>query len=57
MGLRPGVVIARIGKMEVNSLEDFEKGLQAAREKRQLVLLVKTSNGTQLISVPFSSEE
>jgi serine protease Do len=54
IGLRPGVVIARIGKMEVNTLEDFEKGLQAAREKRQLVLLVKTSNGTQLISVPLS---
>jgi serine protease Do len=57
IGLRPGVVIARIGKMEVNTLEDFEKGLQAAKEKRQLVLLVKTANGTQLISVPFNSEE
>ena len=57
IGLRPGVVIARIGKIEINSLEDFEKGLQAAKEKRQLVLLIKTSNGTQLVSVPFISEE
>jgi serine protease Do len=57
IGLRPGVVIARIGKTEINSLEDFEKGLQAAKEKRQLVLLIKTSNGTQLVSVPFVSEE
>ena len=57
IGLRPGVVIARIGKTEVNSLEDFETGLQAAKEKRQLVLLIKTSNGTQLVSVPFISEE
>lgn len=57
IGLRPGVVIARIGKTEINSLEDFEKGLQAAKEKRQLVLLIKTSNGTQLVSVPFISEE
>ncbi len=57
IGLRPGVVIARIGKTEVNSLVDFENGLQAAKEKRQLVLLIKTSNGTQLVSVPFISEE
>ena len=57
IGLRPGVVIARIGKTEINSLEDFEKGLQAAKEKQQLVLLIKTSNGTQLVSVPFVSEE
>lgn len=57
IGLRPGVVIARIGKTEIKSLEDFEKGLQAAKEKRQLVLLIKTSNGTQLVSVPFISEE
>jgi serine protease Do len=57
IGLRPGVVIARIGKTEVNSLEDFENGLQAAKEKRQLVLLIKTSNGTQLVSVPFISED
>ena len=57
IGLRPGVVIARIGKTEVNSMEDFEKGLEAAKEKRQLVLLIKTSNGTQLVSVPFISEE
>lgn len=57
IGLRPGVVILRIGKTEVNSLDDFQEGLQTAKEKGQLVLLIKTSNGTQLVSVPFVSEE
>jgi len=57
IGLRPGFVIARIGKTDVNSVDDLEKGLELARERNQLVLLVKTPNGTQLISVPFGDEE
>lgn len=57
IGLRPGHVIARIGKAEVESIEDLQKGLKLAKERRQLVLLVKTSNGTQLVSVPFGGEE
>ena len=57
IGLRPGFVIARIGKTDVNTVEDLEKGLELARERRQLVLLVKTPNGTQLVSVPFGGEE
>ncbi len=57
IGLRPGFVIARIGKTDVNTVDDLEKGLELARERRQLVLLVKTPNGTQLVSVPFGEEE
>jgi|GEM_PF-2084095 len=57
IGLRPGFVIARIGKTDVNSVDDLEKGLELARERNQLVLLGKTPNGTQLISVPFGDEE
>ena len=50
-------MIARIGKTDVNTVDDLEKGLELARERRQLVLLVKTPNGTQLVSVPFGDEE
>lgn len=57
IGLRPGHVIARVGKTDINTVEELENALQQARERRQLVILVKTSNGTQLISVPFGSEE
>lgn len=57
IGLRPGHVIARVGKADIRTLEDLEEGLKLASERRQLVLLVKTSNGTQLLSVPFGSEE
>lgn len=53
MGLRPGHVIARVGKTDIETVEDLEKALAQARERRQLVMLVKTANGTQLISVPF----
>jgi serine protease Do len=54
IGLKPGFVIARVGRTEVHSIEDLEAGLQTAKERRQLVLLVKTPNGTQLVSVPFN---
>ncbi len=57
IGLRPGFVIARIGKTDVNTVDDLEQGLELAKERNQLVLLVKTPNGTQLVSVPFGGEE
>ncbi len=57
IGLRPGFVIARIGKTDVNTVEDLEKGLELAKERRQLVLLIKTPDGTQLVSVPFGGDE
>lgn len=57
IGLRPGHVILRIGKTDVQTLEDLSEGLTLAKERGQLVLLVKTSTGTQLVSVPFSSNE
>jgi len=57
IGLRPGHVVLRIGKTDVSTLEDLEKGLKSARERGQLVLLIKTSNGTQLVSVPFGGKE
>ncbi|MEY3458032.1 MAG: hypothetical protein RL215_1189 [Planctomycetota bacterium] len=53
IGLRPGMVLQRIGRTEVRTMEDVKAGLQAARERGQLVLLVRTANGTQLLSVPF----
>jgi serine protease Do len=54
IGLKPGHVIARVGRTDVQTIEDLEAGLQTAKERRQLVLLVKTPNGTQLVSVPFN---
>ncbi|MFO0975749.1 MAG: Do family serine endopeptidase [Planctomycetaceae bacterium] len=53
IGLRPGFVIARIGKTDITTVKDLEEGLKAAKDRGQLVLLIKTPNGTQLISVPF----
>ncbi len=53
IGLRPGHVIARIGKTDIETVDELEEALAQARERRQLVMLVKTANGTQLISVPF----
>ncbi len=57
IGIRAGHVIARIGKTDIASVEDLEKALEIAKERRQLVLLIKSANGTQLLSVPFSGEE
>ena len=53
LGLRPGIVLQKIGRTELRTLEDVKTGLQAAQERGQLVLLVRTSGGTQLLSVPF----
>jgi serine protease Do len=54
IGLRPGYVLVRIGKTDLTNLEDLQTGLTAAKERGQLVLLVRTPNGTQLVSVPFN---
>lgn len=53
IGLRPGMVLQKIGRTELRTPEDVKSGLQAAQERGQLVLLVRTSGGTQLLSVPF----
>ncbi|MFM7057415.1 MAG: Do family serine endopeptidase [Planctomycetota bacterium] len=53
IGLRPGMVLLRIGRTEIRSAEDVKAGLEAARERGQLVLLVRTANGTQLLSIPM----
>jgi serine protease Do len=52
LGLRPGMVLLRIGRTEIRSIEDVKTALGSARERGQLVLLVRTANGTQLLSVP-----
>jgi len=53
IGLQPGTVISRIDKTDIRTLDDFRAALKSAKERGQLVLLVKTANGTQLLSVPF----
>jgi serine protease Do len=57
IGLRPGHVIARIGKTDISSVADLEEALKSAAERGQLVILVKTPNGSQMVSVPFGGEE
>jgi hypothetical protein len=47
------MVLLRIGRTEIRSAEDVKAGLDAARERGQLVLLVRTANGTQLLSIPI----
>ncbi|MEY3174814.1 MAG: hypothetical protein RLZZ436_2728 [Planctomycetota bacterium] len=53
IGLRPGMVLLRIGRTEIRSADDVKAGLEAARERGQLVILVRTANGTQLLSIPI----
>ena len=57
VGIQPGTLILRVGSTDVNSISDLESALKEARTRKQVLLFLKTSNGTQFISVPFGSRE
>ncbi|MCA9034952.1 MAG: Do family serine endopeptidase [Planctomycetaceae bacterium] len=57
IGLQPGTAILRIGSTELRTGSDLEKALQEARKQQQVLLFLKTPNGTQFISVPFNSRD
>lgn len=57
LGLQPGHIILRIGNQPVSTLDDVAAALEQARERQQVLLLIRTEAGTQFISVPFVSPE
>ena len=52
-GLVPGMVIIRVGQLEVNSLDIIDQSLQnAIKQKRKaLLFLVKVENGTRFVAI------
>ena len=52
-GLVPGMVIVRVGQVEVNSLDVIDQSLQnATKQKRKaLLFLVKVENGTRFVAI------
>ena len=52
-GLVPGMVIVRVGQVEVNSLDVIDQSLQnAIKQKRKaLLFLVKVENGTRFVAI------
>lgn len=57
IGIQPGTLILRIGTTEVNSLDDVVAAINEAKSQKQVLLFLKTANGSQFISVPFNSGE
>ena len=56
LGLVPGVVLTRIGNTDLQSADDLRQGLLEAGRRGQLVLLVSSSSGTRLLSIPFEPQ-
>ena len=52
-GLSPGMVIIRVGQIEVNSLDVIDDAIKnAVKQKRKaLLLLVKVKNGTRFVAL------
>jgi serine protease Do len=52
-GLVPGMVIIRVGQVEVNSLDIIDQSLKnALKQKRKaLLFLVKIENGTRFVAI------
>ncbi len=57
LGIQPGHVIMRIGNTVIKSMADVKSAIEEAREQQQVLLFLKTPNGSQFISVPFISGE
>ena len=52
-GLVPGMVIIRVGQIEVNSLEVIDNAIKKAlkQKRKALLLLVKVENGTRFVAL------
>jgi membrane-associated protease RseP (regulator of RpoE activity) len=52
-GLSPGMVIVRVGQIEVNSLNVVDEAIKnALKQKRKaLLLLVKVENGSRFVAL------
>jgi serine protease Do len=49
LGLREGMVITRVGRKEIHSVEDFRDAVKDADLKTGLLLLVRTAEGSRFI--------
>lgn len=49
-GLEPGMAISRVGRRGIESLADFEQGLEEAGESGKVLLLVRVSTGNGSIA-------
>ena len=58
-GLRPGHVIARLGRQPVPTPEAFDTGLRAAMEQGMdgVVMLVRRGNAARFVSVPLATPQ
>ena len=52
-GLSPGMVIIRVGQIEVNSLNVIDEAIKNAfnQKRKALLLLVKVENGTRFVAL------
>lgn len=50
-GIQPGDIIEEVNRQTVNSVEDFNKSLAAAKEKETLLLLARRSNATSFFAL------
>jgi serine protease Do len=57
LGIQPGTIIMRIGNSKVNSIADVQKSIAAAKTEGQVLFYLKTSNGSQFISVPLNERD
>jgi len=48
-GLRPGMLITRVGNQKVTSVEEFEKATKGASLKKGVLLQVRTPNGARFL--------
>jgi serine protease Do len=58
-GLRPGHVIAQLGRQPVSTPEEFNNGLRAAIEQGMdgVVMLVQRGDAAQFVSVPLATPQ
>ena len=52
-GLIPGMVIIRVGQIEVNALDVIDNAIKKAlkQKRKALLLLVKVENGTRFVAL------
>ena len=52
-GLNPGMVIIRVGQIEVNSINVIDEAIKSAtkQKRKALLLLVKVENGTRFVAI------
>ena len=52
-GLRPGMLIIEVNRLNVSDVADFDKAFQASRESKKLLLLVRDRQFVRYVSFPI----